>query len=88
MHSQDFSSPWPTVLQDMHEFVSLTHLSLGRGRSGQVLVHLSKQRVAATELQPHVNNFRAALAAQLPRLRLELSAADSPIHRVEVHYGK
>ena len=87
MHAQEFSSEWPVALDDMLEFIALTHLALGRGRSGRVKVSVSRARVAASELQPHVGRFRERLAQQVPGLRLEFAAGTQAAHRVEVHYG-
>ena len=86
MHAQEFSSDWPAVLDDILEFIALTQLSLGRGRAARVKVSLSRERVAADALQPHVGSFRDRLAQQLPGTRLELVAGHHPAHRVEVHF--
>ena len=86
MHAQEFSSDWPAVLDDMLEFIALTQLSLGRGRAARVKVSLSRERVAADALQPHVGRFRDRLAQQLPGFRLELVAGHHSAHRVEVHF--
>ena len=86
MHAQEFSSAWPAVLDDMLEFIALTHLSLGRGRAASVKVTFSRQRVAPDELQPHVDRFRGNLEQQLPGTRLELGAGQRAAHRVEVRY--
>ena len=87
MHAQEFGSDWPAVLDDMLEFIALTQLSLGRGRAARVKVSLSRERVAADALQPHVGRFRDRLAQQLPGTRLELVAGHHSAHRVEVHFG-
>lgn len=87
MHAQEFSSDWPAVLDDMLEFIALTQLSLGDGRAARVTVSLSRGRVAADALQPHVGRFRAQLAQQRPEVRLELAAGHQPAHRVEVHFA-
>ena len=87
MHAQEFSSDWPAVLDDMLEFIALTQLSLGRDRAARVKVSLSRERVAADALQPHVDCFRSRLAHQMPGTRLELVAVDLAAHRVEVHFG-
>ena len=87
VHAQDFSSDWPAVLDDMLEFIALTQLSLGRSRSAWVKVTLSRERVAADALQPHVGRFRDRLAQQLPGTRIELIAGHQSAHRVEVHFG-
>ena len=86
MHAQEFSSDWPAVLDDMLEFIALTQLSLGRGRAARVKVSLSRERVAADALQPHVGRFRDRLAQQMPGTRLELVAGHHSAHRVEVHF--
>lgn len=87
MHAQEFSSDWPAVLDEMLEFIALTQLSLGRGRVARVKVSLSRTRVAADALQPHVGRFREQLAHQAPGTSLELGAGHHAAHRVEVHYG-
>ncbi|MET3373446.1 hypothetical protein ABIC89_002508 [Variovorax boronicumulans] len=87
MHTQEFSSDWPAVLDDMLEFISLTQLSLGQGRAIRVKVSLSRERVSADALQPHVGDFRIRLLRQLPSVRLELAAGHHSAHRVEVHFG-
>ena len=87
MHAQEFSSDWPAVLDDMLEFIALTQLSLGRSRAARVKVSLSRERVAADALQPHVDRFRSRLAHQMPGTRLELVAVHLAAHRVEVHFG-
>ena len=87
MHAQEFSSDWPAVLDDMLEFIALTQLSLGRGRSARVKVTVSRERVAADALQPHVGRFRDRLGRQLPGTRIELIAGHHSAHRVEVHFG-
>lgn len=86
MTAQDFDAPWPAVLQEMHEFALLTHLALGRGRPGEVRLSLSRQRVAADALQPHVAQFRAQLQRDAPQLRLSVRAVDAPAHRIALHY--
>ena len=87
MHAQEFSADWPAVLDDMLEFVALTHLSLGRGRTASVKVAFSRQRVAPDALQPHVDRFRGDLERQMPGTRLELGAGPHTAHRVEVRYA-
>lgn len=87
MHAQEFSSDWPAVLDEIAEYVALTALSLGRGRAARVLVSLSRERVAADALQPHVGRFRERLAQQLPGTRLDIVAGHHPAHRVEVRFG-
>jgi hypothetical protein len=87
VHAQAFTADWPGVLEDMLEFVTLTQLSLGRGRAPQVQVTLSRERVAADRLQPHVDRFRARMAQQLPQARLQLRAEAVPDHRVEVRFA-
>jgi hypothetical protein len=87
VHAQEFSSDWPAVLDDMLEFIALTQLSLGRGRPVQVMVHLSRARVAADALQPHLGSFRDRLSRQSPGTRLELAAGHQPAHRVEVRFA-
>ena len=86
MHTQEFASDWPVVLAEILEFIVLTQLSLGRGRTPAVRLSLSRQRVAAEQLQPHVEQFRASLAHQLPSARLDVAARHQPLHRVEVDY--
>ena len=87
MHAQEFSSDWPTVLDDMLEFIALTQLSLGRSRAARVKVSLSRGRVAADSLQPHVDRFRIRLDHQMPGTTLELVAGHQAAHRVEVHFA-
>ena len=87
MHTQEFGSDWPAVLDEMLEFIALTQLSLGRSRTAQIKVSLSRERVAVDALQPHVSRFRDRLAQQLPGSRLELVAGHHSAHRVEVHFG-
>ena len=87
VHAQEFSSDWPAVLDDMLEFIALTQLSLGRRRAARVKVSLSRERVAADALQPHVDRFRSRLAHQMPGARLELIAAHHSAHRVEITFG-
>ena len=87
MHAQEFSSDWPAVLDDMLEFIALTQLSLGRSRSAWVKVTLSRERVAADALQPHVGRFRDRLVQQLPGTRIELIAGHQSAHRVEIYFG-
>ena len=87
LHTQEFGADWPAVLAEFLEFIVLTQLSLGRGRTPAVRVSLSRERVAADQLQPHVDHFRASLAQQLPSARLEVVAGHHSLHRVEVHYG-
>jgi hypothetical protein len=87
VHAQEFSSDWPAVLDDMLEFIALTQLSLGRGRAARVTVSLSRARVAADALQPHVASFRDRLSRQSPGTRLELAAGHQSVHRVEVHFA-
>ena len=86
VHAQQFSGSWPGVLDDMLEFILLTQLSLGRGRAAQVQVTLSRQRVAADQLQPHVQRFRDRLSAQVPEAQLALQAGHEPEHRVELRF--
>lgn len=88
MHTQEFKTPWPTVLHEMHEYVALTNLSLGNGRSGQVKVHLSRQLVAADKLKPHVTQFRSEFAVQFPKLKVEICAEDRLAHQVSIRYGE
>ncbi|MDP9932874.1 hypothetical protein J2X92_005133 [Variovorax paradoxus] len=87
MHAQEFSSDWPAALDDMLEFISLTQLSLGQGRAARVKVSVSRERVAADVLQPHIGRFRDRLLQQLPGVRLEFTAGHHAAHRVEVHFG-
>ena len=87
VHVQEFNSDWPAVLDDMLEFITLAQLSLGRGRSARVKVIVSRERVAADALQPHVGRFRDRLAQQLPGTRIELIAGHRSAHRVEVYFG-
>jgi hypothetical protein len=87
VHAQEFSSGWPAVLDDMLEFIALTQLSLGRGRSARVKVSLSRERAPADALQPHVGRFRDQLAQQSPGTVLELVAGHHPAHRVEIRFG-
>lgn len=87
LHVQEFGSDWPAVLVDVLEFIVLTQLSLGRGRAAAVRLSLSRQRVAADQLRPHVEHFRASLAQQLPTARLDVVAGHHARHRVEVDYG-
>lgn len=86
MHVQEFFAAWPHVLYEMQEYVALTNLSLGHDRLGVVNVSLSRRLVAAEELQPHINQFRANFAKQFIRLRLEISAVDIPAHTVKILY--
>ncbi len=88
MHTQQFNTQWPTVLNEMHEYVALTNLSLGNGRSGQVKVRLSRQLVAADKLKPHIVQFRSEFAVQFPRLSVEICAEDRPAHQVSIRYGE
>ncbi len=71
----------------MQEFIALTQLALGQGRAGRVAVLISRQRVAAPQLQPHVQQFRAALARQWPSLVLTVTPVDRASHRVELVYA-
>ena len=87
VHTQEFGADWPAVLAEFLEFIVLTQLSLGRGRAPAVRVSLSRERVAADQLQPHVEQFRASLAQQLPNARLSVVAGHHALHRVEVDYG-
>lgn len=86
-HLQEFGSGWPAVLAEILEYIVLTQLSLGRGRAATVKLSLSRQRVAADQLQPHVEHFRASLAQQLPLARLDVVAGHHALHRVQVDYG-
>jgi len=87
VHAQEFAADWPAVLAEFLEFIVLTQLSLGRGRTPAIKVSLSRERVAADQLQPHVEEFRASLAQQLPNARLNVVAGHHALHRVEVDYG-
>jgi hypothetical protein len=87
VHAQEFSSEWPAVLEDMLEFIALTQLSLGRGRSARVKVSLSRERAPANALQPHVGRFRDRFLQQSPGAVLEIVAAHHSAHRVEVHFN-
>lgn len=86
-YAQDFVSPWPTALDDIQEYVALTHMSLGKGRAGTVHVRLSRRRAPIDHLQPHVGEFRKALAAQLPMLRLTIEGAEIDAHHVDIQYN-
>ena len=86
MYAQEFSAPWPIVLHEIHEYVGLTTLSLGKDRLCLVTVNISRRLVAAEELQPHINQFRCDFAKQFSLLRLQINAKDLSAHRVEINY--
>lgn len=86
VHAQNFTGEWPGVLDDMFEYLALTQLSLGRRRQAEIVVSLSRQRVAADRLQPHVDRFRARVREQLPGARLTLRAVDAAEHRIELRF--
>ena len=84
--AQHFTAPWPGVLEDMIEYIALTQLSLGRHRPAQIHVTLSRQRVSAAQLQPHVSQFQARVHLQFPGAHLALRALNVAEHRVEIRF--
>ncbi len=88
MPDQTFSGTWPEVLKDVQEYVALAELSAGRNRPGELIVSLSRQRVAAHELQPHITGFRQQMSFQHPHLQLKIVAIDRPDLLVELNYKK
>lgn len=85
--TQEFVAEWPGVLQEIYEYLALSAISLGPGRSGTALLELSKQRVKPSELQPHVAEFQQLVARQLPALKLQVCAEQIPFHRATIGFN-
>jgi hypothetical protein len=85
---ETFSAPWPGVLVEMKDFVDLWFLALGsRQEATAVRVFISKTLVAQARLQPHVREFRDALA-RIPNCRIELKGTEQAAHKIEIDYRR
>ena len=88
LDAETFAAAWPGVLAEMKEFVDLWFLASGTRREATaVRVFISKLLVPQSRLQPHVREFRAALA-RIPHCRVELGSTELAAHRIEIEYRR
>ena len=85
---ETFMAPWPGVLVEMKDFVDLCFLAAGRKRqAATVRVFISRTLVSQAQLQPHVREFRAAIA-RIPDCCIELKGTGQAAHRIEIEYRR
>jgi hypothetical protein len=83
---ETFRAPWPAVLVEMKDFVNLWLLARGKREHATILrVFISKSLVSQAQLQPHVREFRKAIA-RIPNCRVELKATGEAAHKIEIEY--
>jgi hypothetical protein len=83
---ESFKGDWPGVLVEMKDYLDLSFLAMGKRQGGStVRVFISRVLVPQQRLQPHVRQFRAAIA-RIPDCRVELKATDEAAHRIEIEY--
>jgi hypothetical protein len=80
--AESFSTPWPGVLVEMKDFVDLWFLARRRSPA-TVRIFISRTLVPQSRLQPHMREFKAALAG-IPDCVVELKGTDSPAHKIEI----
>lgn len=84
--SETFLAPWPRVLVEMKDYVDLCFIARGRPLA-TITIFISRALVPQARLQPHMREFRAALAG-LPNCRIELKATEQVAHKVEIEYRR
>lgn len=83
-HGRRFDAPWPAVLAEMADFVTLARLSVGgRYEALEVRVRLSRSIPPECLAAPEFQAFRAALEA-LPRCRARYEPVDRPFHSLDL----
>ena len=82
--NRNFSSPWPGVLEEILDYVQLQLMLAGRWDSVEIQVLISRKMVTAEKLKPHIDVFRATLAATA-RSKVLLQATDEPTHRTDLN---
>jgi hypothetical protein len=88
LDEESFTAAWPGVLVEMKEYVDLWFLAGGTRREATaVRVFISKLLVPQSRLQPHMREFRAALA-RIPHCRVELRSTEQSSHRIEIEYRR
>jgi hypothetical protein len=86
--AESFAASWPGVLAEMKDFIDLWFLAGGTRREATaVRVFISRTLVPQSRLQPHVREFRAALA-RIPHCRVELKSTELAAHRIEIEYRR
>ncbi|MEO6624686.1 MAG: hypothetical protein ABIN37_07635 [Burkholderiaceae bacterium] len=70
----------------MKDYVDLCFIARGR-QLATITIFISKALVPQDRLQPHVREFRAALA-RLPNCRIELKATAQVAHKIEIGYRR
>ena len=84
--SETFLAPWPRVLVEMKDYVDLCFIARGR-QLATITVFISRALVPQAQVQPHMREFRAALA-RLPNCRIELKATGQVAHKIEIGYRR
>lgn len=83
-HGRRFDAPWPAVLAEMADFVTLARLSVGGNyQAMEVRVRLSRSVPFEFLTKPEFQNFRAALEG-LPRCRVRFEPVDHPYHSLGI----
>ena len=73
------------MLEEVLDYIRLNLLAAGNWSKVQIRVSISRQQVTAAKLRPHVDAFRAQLAAiGLGRNQFDLQGTDEPAHRVDL----
>lgn len=81
---ESFRSPWPEVLVEMKDYLDLYFLSRGKQRqSATIRIFISKSLVRHTQLQPHVQRFKASLT-RIPDCRVEFRGTEESAHKIEI----
>jgi len=85
---ETFRAPWPGVLVEMKAFVELWFLALGNRRRATTLrVFISKALVSRTNLQPHVQEFKASMP-RIPDCSIEFKGTEQAAHMIEIEYRR
>ena len=85
---ETFRSPWPQVLVEMKDYVDLFFLSRSNKRQpATVRIFISKTLVARSELQPHVQGFKASIS-RIPDCRVELKGTEEAAHKIEIEIAR
>jgi hypothetical protein len=88
MNTETFRAGWPGVLVEMKDYLDLFFLALGKKRqSATVTIFISKTLVPRLQLQPHVREFKAAIAG-IPDCSVEFKATEEPAHKIEIEYRR
>lgn len=84
---REFEAGWPQVLELMMDFFETQALLVAPWQSVRIEIHVSRQRVAPKDLQPHVQKFKTAIAAT-KNSKVEFVASHEDKHMIKLTFWR